>query len=142
MKNITYAVNKDGFYARCGDRIAFFELYYKNMKPENDFLEEYIISDCSVFEFGSQNVRWTKKIPLVVKNRFRKHFGMSELKLNPSYKLVVDIESGEYLSHKSGFVKYTFSKSLKNAIRFNDLEELKQYNNFTISNELMVVEMK
>lgn len=141
MKNITYAVNKDGFYARCGDRMAFFELDYKNMKPENNFEEKYTISDCSVFEFGEQNVRWTKKIPLHIKNAFRKHFGMSVLKITPSYKLVIDMESGEYLSHRNGFVKYTFSKSLKNAIRFNDLDELKNYNNFTLSSELMVVEM-
>lgn len=101
MKNITYAVNRDGFYARCGDRMAFFELDYKNMKPENNFEEKYTISDCSVFEFGEQNVRWTKKIPLHIKNAFRKHFGMSELKMTPSYYLVIDIESGKYLESVS-----------------------------------------
>lgn len=117
MKNITYAVNKDGIYARCGDRMAFFELDYKNMKPENNFKEKYTISDYSVFEFCEQNLRWTKKIPLHIKNAFRKHFGMSELKMTPSYYLIIDIESGKYLKPMVGHVLPSFTSSLSKAFK-------------------------
>ena len=138
MKNITYAVNKDGFYARCGDRIAFFELDYKNMKLENNFLEKYIISDCSVFEFGSQNVRWTKKIPLSIKNKFRKYFGMPELKMEPSYYLVIDIISGKYLSVFSTLKELKFTSSLNEAYK----PVIYPYNIQTPPENCMIVGMK
>lgn len=138
MKNITYAVNKDGFYARCGDRIAFFELDYKNMKPENNFFEKYTISDCSVFEFGSQNVRWTKKIPINIKNMFRKHFGLAELKITPSYYLIIDIQSGKYLSVFSTLKEPKFTSSLNEAYK----PVIYPYNIQTPPKNCMIVEMK
>ena len=87
MKNITYGVGNDSFYGRCGSRIAFFELDYGNMNPENNFESSYKITDCNIFDLHSSefdNIRWTKKIPLSIKNKFRKYFGMPELKMKHS----------------------------------------------------------
>ena len=45
MKNITYGFNRDGVYARCGDKIAYTALDYASMRPENGFASSYSIED-------------------------------------------------------------------------------------------------
>jgi hypothetical protein len=117
MKNITYGVDSETFYARCGDRVAFFELDYKNMKAENSFEAKYVIGSCPVFQMDISSIRFTKKIPLSIKNQFRKHFKLPELKMKPSYYLVIDIVSGKYLSGVS-LSGNSYTSSLSKAKRF------------------------
>lgn len=82
MKNITYGFNRDGVYARCGDKIAYTALDYASMRPENGFASSYSIEDGDAFDVlrHSSEIFWTKKIPIAVKNVFRVHFGMKPLK--------------------------------------------------------------
>lgn len=82
MKNITFGFNDSGVYARVGDRIAFTVLDYAGMKPENGFAAEYNIEEDDAFTVlrHSEEILWTKKIPVAVKNAFRAHFGMKPLK--------------------------------------------------------------
>jgi len=137
MKNITYGVDGETFYARCGDRIAFFELNYVDMKQENGFESTYKISEFNVLSVRAgtwDNIRWTKKIPLVIKNKFRKHFNLPELKMTPSYYLVIDIKSGKYLSGSDGD-KNKYTSSLSRALKF----EIN--NQFNFSGKIMWVEM-
>ena len=138
MKNITYGVDGETFYARCGDRIAFFELDYQNMKPENNFESTYTIGSCPLFQIDISSVRFTKKIPLAIKNEFRKYFKLPELKMTPSYYLVIDIKSGKYLS----------GVSLSGNSYTSDLSKARRFPNVLIAivckptNEQMIVEMK
>jgi len=139
MRNITYGVDGESFYARCGDRVAFLELDYVNMTKENNFESKYIIFDVFIHNILPDvwnDIRWTKKIPLSIKNQFRKYFKLPELKMTPSYYLVIDIESGKYLSGM--FIdKNTYTQSLSKAIKFNTNIELP-----TITDNIMIVEMK
>ena len=83
MKNITYAIGEGAVFARCGDRVAFPELQYDKMTPKNGFKESYKIAECSVFDLGKNtwdSLMWTKKIPVSIKNIYRKHFGFKPLK--------------------------------------------------------------
>ena len=141
MKNITYGVGNDSFYSRHGSRIAFFELDYNNMKPENNFESSYKITDCNIFDLHSSefdNIRWTKKITLSIKNKFRKYFGMPELKMKPSYYLVIDIASGKYLS----------DVLLSGNIYTSNLSKARRFSNSLVArlckptNNQMIVEMK
>lgn len=137
MKNITYGVGSDSFYARCGDRVAFFELDYNNMKPENNFELSFVIGQCDIFELHSSRfdtIRWTKKIPISIKNKFRKHFNLPELKMTPSYYLVIDIESGKYLSGSDG-CSNIYTTSLSKALKFNNKQ-------FVFPGNTFYVEMK
>jgi len=139
MKNITYGVDGETFYARCGDRIAFFELNYVDMKQENGFESTYKISEFNVLSVRAgtwDNIRWTKKIPLVIKNKFRKHFKLSELKMTPSYLLVIDIKTGKYLS-KISISGNIYTSSLSKALK---CEINTRFANF--SDNVMIVEMK
>lgn len=141
MKNITYGVGNDSFYSRCGDRVALFELDYNNMKPENNFESSYKITDYNIFDLHSSefdNIRWTKKIPLSIKNMFRKYFGMQELKMKPSYYLVIDIASGKYLSVFSSLKEPKFTSSLNEAYK----PVIYPYNIQTPPENCMIVEMK
>jgi len=136
MKNITYGVDGETFYARCGDRIAFFELDYQNMKPENNFESTYTIASCPVFQMDMSSIRFTKKIPLSIKNKFRKHFKLPELKMTPSYLLVIDIKTGKYLS-KISISGNLYTSSLSKALK---CEINTRFANF--SDNVMIVEMK
>jgi hypothetical protein len=141
MKNITYGVDSESFFARVDDRIAFFELDYNNMKPENNFEANYKITDWNIFDYHSSefnNIRWTKKIPVAIKNMFRKHFDMPELKMKPSYYLVIDIATGKYLSVFSTVAKRKFTSSLNEAYK----PVIYPYNIQIPPENCMIVEMK
>jgi hypothetical protein len=83
MRNITYAIGEGSVFARCGDKVAFPVLEYGKMTPQNGFKESYKIEECSVFDLVGNtwdSLLWTKKIPIQIKNLYRKHFGFKPLK--------------------------------------------------------------
>ena len=82
---ITYAIDSNGFvWSRVGDEIAFPELYYDGMKPENNWEMNYnlkkdvVLNVCFCSDFKS--LTWTKKIPKDVKNLHRRFWGLKALK--------------------------------------------------------------
>lgn len=77
---ITYAVNQeDGLVvSRVGGEIAWPILQWDEMKPENNFQTSYALERIPVLSVGSEYraLKWTKKIPLELKNRHRAFWGM------------------------------------------------------------------
>lgn len=81
-KIITYAVDKDGMVvSRVGSEVAFPVLNYEGMKPENNFGLVYHLGKGSVHNLLPywEELRWTKKIPVAVKNLHRAFWGMKPL---------------------------------------------------------------
>lgn len=115
MKNITFGFNDDGVYARVGDRIAFTVLDYGNMKPENGFAAEYNIEDddAATVLRHSEDILWTKKIPVAVKNAFRAHFGMKPLKDDGKPVLWGGMTRAQYLCKRARDVAKARGHDLK-----------------------------
>lgn len=84
MRNITYAIDLDTglVVSRVGSELAWPILDYENMLPENNFTMFYnlekipVISVCNYWG----NLKWTRKIPLEIKNIHRRFWGFKELK--------------------------------------------------------------
>ena len=87
-QQISYGIDPDGYYVarysgKDGCKLGFFVLDFEGMKPENGFQEDYNIDSAPLL----QHVRlvnsstWTRKIPVEIKNMFRKHFGLKPLKI-------------------------------------------------------------
>jgi len=83
-RTITYMIDADGaVYAQVGTRVAFNVLDFEHMRPENGFEMLFNIQDDLAFHVipcTREPRRWTRKIPIQIKNAFRKHFGMKPLK--------------------------------------------------------------
>ena len=84
MKTIQYAINcETGFvWSRVGSEIAFPVLQYDKMLPENNFTAPIELEKEQFFVFTGQvwkGLKWTRKIPKVIKNKHRKFWGMKEL---------------------------------------------------------------
>ncbi len=87
MKTITYAVDENGtVYSRMGSVLAIPVLLYNFIGKDGDFtkplefqLEKVEIKDLSTTVFFS--LIWTKKIPTQIKNKHRKFWGLSPLKV-------------------------------------------------------------
>jgi len=81
---ITYAYDTETgvVISRVGSQVAIPVLQYADMKPENNFQTNYELEKISVFAIASywDNYKWTKKVPVNVKNQHRKFWGMKELK--------------------------------------------------------------
>ena len=86
-QTIQYAVNtEDGtVISRVGSEIALPVLQYGKMQPKNNFNTEYELEKIDVIHLSRcwNEYKWTRKIPLNVKNMHRKFWGMSELKSRP-----------------------------------------------------------
>lgn len=86
IKNITYGVDplNGAIYARYDNRIAFYELEYDKMQFDNKFAITYKLAECHVFDICTsaewKRLKWTKKIPIEIKNQFRAFFGFKLLK--------------------------------------------------------------
>ncbi len=83
MRNITYAVDYEGHVvSRVGSEIASPVIQYADMNPENSFEITYKLEKFNVFDFSPvwDNYKWTKKIPVRIKNAHRKFWGMKPLK--------------------------------------------------------------
>jgi len=84
MRNITYAYDTETgvVISRIGSEVAVPILLYDKMTPENNFNTEYELEKMDVLHLaGSWNsYKWTKKIPVDIKNTHRKFWGMKPLK--------------------------------------------------------------
>lgn len=80
---ITYAVEKESgiVYSRVGSEVAGPVLDYEGMLPSNNFAADYNLESFSVCMLQPWNgYRWTKKVPVELKNRHRAFWGMPPLK--------------------------------------------------------------
>ena len=84
MKTITYGVHRDTglVISRVDSEIAYPILKWDDMKPENGFMQVYGLETTDVFALSGEwhEWRWTKKIPLELKNIHRQHWGLPKLK--------------------------------------------------------------
>ena len=84
-KIITYAIDRtDGMvYSRVGREIAVPVLQYDRIGQGGDFTQplEYELEKCPVSELAAYwaNFKWTRKIPVDLKNVHRKFWGMRPL---------------------------------------------------------------
>ena len=86
MKTITYAIDQDGYvYSRLGSLIAVPILEYDKIgqggnfnAPLRFYLEKFNVLAIPGPLYAS--FRWTKKIPLKIKNQHRKFWGFKPLK--------------------------------------------------------------
>jgi hypothetical protein len=64
-------------WSRVGNEVAVPMLDFEGMKPENGFAMTYILEKASaVGAFGGTHLKWTRKIPIAVKNKHREFWGM------------------------------------------------------------------
>jgi hypothetical protein len=82
-KVITYCIDEGGaVYSRVGSEIAFPEIQYESMTPENSFTPApSVLTKGSIHDLSSQwdCLTWTKKIPVAIKNIHRAFWGMKAL---------------------------------------------------------------
>lgn len=73
-------------WSKVGSEIAIPILDYANMKPENNYETKYYLEKHSVHSVFSacptewDNLTWTRKIPVKVKNMHRKFWEMKAIK--------------------------------------------------------------
>ena len=84
MKNITYAIHKyDGYIvSRVGSDVAFPVLDYAAMNQSDGYQIHYRLEKMSVYSISNEwdCLKWTKKIPIEIKNKHREFWGMKPLK--------------------------------------------------------------
>ena len=84
MKTIKYGIDRDTglVWSRVGSEVAIPVLQYDKMIPQNNFQPTYELEKMDVIEVAGQaydSVEWTRKIPVELKNRHRKFWGMKKL---------------------------------------------------------------
>jgi hypothetical protein len=81
MARIMYAIDCDTgmVVSRIGDKYAWPILDYEGMTPDNSFKTEYYLEAVSIFDVPRANLKYTRKIPLEVKNFHRAFWGMKLL---------------------------------------------------------------
>jgi len=69
-------------YSRVGSEVAIPVLDFDGMKPENNYETNYNLEKFPVLEVASDiiNSVGTRKIPIEIKNKHRKFWGMKPLK--------------------------------------------------------------
>jgi hypothetical protein len=81
---ITYCIDHSSgiVYSRVGSDLAVPMLDWNGMTPENNFAANYNLERVSIYAVGSawDMLKWTKKIPIKLKNRHRQFWGMKSLK--------------------------------------------------------------
>lgn len=80
---ITYGVCKDDgmVVSRVGSEVAWPVLQYEDMLPENNFTPTYKLERMPVLSVTDEwyRIKWTKKIPIHLKNRHRVFWGFKPL---------------------------------------------------------------
>jgi len=79
---ITYMIDKETglVFSRVGGEVAVPVLDYKGMTPENNFKTNYYLEKISLFDvYPYCSLKHTKKVPIELKNRHRKFWGMKTL---------------------------------------------------------------
>ena len=82
-RTIQYAICPNGLvYSRVDNEVCVPVLDYEGMKPENNFIMVYNLDKFSIYSISSEwnTLKWTRKIPVELKNIHRKFWGMKELK--------------------------------------------------------------
>jgi len=81
MKTITYMIDADlgNVMSRVGDEVAVPVLDFEGMTPDNGYAMTYNLEKFSVFDLGHYNIIHTRKIPISMKNKHRKFWGMKLL---------------------------------------------------------------
>ena len=82
---IQYAIDMDTrmVISRVGSELAWPILDYDNMRPANNYTMNYYLEKISVSSTVGRiynGLKWTRKIPLRIKNLHRKFWGFSKLK--------------------------------------------------------------
>lgn len=85
MRNITYAIDLDTglVISRVGSELAWPILDYDGMLPENNYAMNYSLEKTSVYSLAGgcwSALKWTRKIPVEIKNIHRRFWGFRELK--------------------------------------------------------------
>ena len=83
MRTIQYAIDSETglTVSRVGSDLAYFVLDYENMLPENNFRPTYYLDKMTVFGWHSWSaLKWTRKLPKVLKNIHRKFWGFVAIK--------------------------------------------------------------
>lgn len=83
-KTITYAIDGDTgcVVSRVGSEVAIDVLDFEGMSPKDNYETKYNLEKHSVYDTlrYMPALKWTKKIPIEVKNRHRNFWGMPSLK--------------------------------------------------------------
>jgi hypothetical protein len=81
MRTIQYGIDRDTglVWSRIGSQVAVPVLQYDKMTPENNFTPSYELEKMDVIGHAYNCVRWTRKIPTVIKNLHRKFWGMKPI---------------------------------------------------------------
>lgn len=85
MKYLTYAINReDGMvYSRCGSEYAVPVLQFADFGSDGNFTGPIPVKLEKVQHlYGRGSLVWTKKVPVRLKNRHRKFWGMKPLPRN------------------------------------------------------------
>lgn len=123
FKTIQYGFNREAIYARCGDKVALTGIDFDAMVPEDSFEIKYTIIECSVDSLRGDPITWTKKVPVALKNVFRKHFGMKLLKDDGKPVLLGGMTDAQYLCKEAR----QYAKNAGHDVgRFKDIGEDRQ----------------
>lgn len=84
MKTIQYGIDTTTglVWSRIGSEVAIPVLQFDQMTPQNNFNTVYELEKMDVIHTAGQaynSVVWTRKIPIEIKNRHRKFWGMKSL---------------------------------------------------------------
>jgi hypothetical protein len=87
MRTIQYGIDRNTglVWSRIGSEVAVPILQYDKMTPKNNFRPTYELEKIDVIHTAGQaynSIRWTRKIPIEIKNRHRKFWGMKKLSKN------------------------------------------------------------
>jgi hypothetical protein len=85
MRTIQYAISQDGHvYSRVGSEVAIPVLDYERIGEGGDFSKpfQYHLEKFSVYTLAGQwaDLRWTRKIPVALKNLHRQFWGLPPLR--------------------------------------------------------------
>jgi len=82
MKTIKYGIcEATGLVVSCvGSKVAIPILEYDKMLPENNFQPSYRLEIFSCFSLIMHPIKWTRKIPVELKNQHREFWGFKPLK--------------------------------------------------------------
>jgi len=83
-KTIQYGVDSETglIWSRVGSEVAVPILDFEKMTPENNFRTNYNFEKYDVLSVAKEvsNLKWTRKIPIEIKNIHRKFWGFAPLK--------------------------------------------------------------
>lgn len=83
QKRIMYAIDSDTglIWSRYESQLAIPMIDFEKMNPENSFEIEYHLEKHPMHLIHYAHLKWTRKIPIAIKNMHRKFWGMPLLKI-------------------------------------------------------------